>query len=116
MKQTWAQLHAENVKLKWQLNELKQAMRIADRHPVRYEAVSWIAIPLHARQIGPVLDRLADRKCYDDYKTDAAGNRLYEEMCESDILPEYRFYLLHYMTDAEGNDLGEDKVWGLEPI
>jgi hypothetical protein len=115
-KQNWAELKAENKMLKLKLDELKSAMKIADRHPVRYQAMSWIAVPLHEKQADLVTAHFDELRRYDDYRPGSDGDKNFEEIHESDVLPEYRFYLLRYATDAQGNDVSSLKVWGLLPV
>ncbi len=114
-KQSWAELKAENVKLKAKLDELQYAMKVADRHPISYDAHRWIAIPLHAKQKDAVREYFEERLTYCDYK-EVDGDRRYEEVQEAEILPEFKRYLIRYTTDAEGNPVDVPSIWGLEPI
>ena len=114
-KKTYAELLAENAKLTKKLEELQFAMKQADRHPLSYDAHRWIAIPLHAKQVDGAKDHFSDRLSYACYK-EVDGERHWEEVHESDVLPEYKQYLIRFTTDIEGNMLSGLKIWGLEPI
>lgn len=115
MKKTYAELLAENKKLTRRLEELRLAMKQADRHPLSYDSCHWIAIPLHVKQNTLVTEHFRDRLSYCAYK-EVGDERYWEEIQESDVLPEFRQYLIRYTTDIEGNMIAPVKVWGLEPI
>ena len=114
-KLTYAELLKERNHLEDRLKELQRGLKEADRHPVTYQAMTWISIPLKPAQKNLVREYFEDKLFHDDYKTGADGDRHYEEIHESNILPEFNYYLIRYTTDAEGEQTSSTQVWGLIP-
>lgn len=114
-KRTYAELLAYSKRLESKVETLERAMKLADRHRVLFHAMDWCSIPLKAAQVAAVRDHLEDRLYYDGRK-EIGGERHYEEVHESDILPEFKHYLVRYVTDLQGEHVSTVQVWGLIPV
>lgn len=115
MKPSYEELKRKTEQLERRLANLERAMQEADRHKVVYYASEWVSMPLHPHQKQAVSEVLQDRLRYGEWQDDGEGNRLYEEVHECSILPEFRYLLVRYTTDAHGNHIDVPQVWGLIP-
>ncbi len=114
-KRTYAELLAYSKRLEQRLENTERAMKLADRHRVVFHAMDWCSMPLNDKQKDAVREYFENRLNYDDRKT-IGDERHYEEVRESDILPEFKHYLVRYITDLQGEHISTIQVWGLIPV
>lgn len=112
---TKADLIARVKEMEAALAAAKRAEAAAGRNLFTYNCGKFVSMPLHPSQVGAVRDHVSDRLYYDDYKQ-VGDERHYEEIHESDILPEFNYLLVRYSTDLQGEQISGTQVWGLVPV
>lgn len=97
-------------------DELRNALRAADRRIYDVYGVRCVVVPLTGDHRRQVEDEIEEARTFNDCRTDAEGNRHYEEFAELDQpLPGTPYYLVRYSTDSHGDPISNTSIWALVP-
>lgn len=116
---SWDELHRRNRELERKLDDMKVAMKEADRAIKYYHLERWVATPMHPKQTEAVLEYLHGRGIPNPREgkklNEWEGEEKYEEVMELELLPNVRHFVVHYVYVIDSGETHSYQVWALVP-